>query len=95
MFVRLVQSVSRLNEMERVQEIKVLQSARKKLAVLGFIPNHQKNNHWKFNGRQKSFLICNFLLINSLIIFDVREAKGTEEHMATIFVIVAALASAL
>lgn len=70
-----------------VKELEILQLVKKKMAMMGFVPNQQKNNLWKINGRQKMCLIWYFNGFIFHTVFILREANAIGEYMESIFLI--------
>lgn len=64
--------------------MKIFQVLKKNLAVFGFIPNQQQNNHWKLNVRQKVSLIWHFITLFSYIVFILVDASGIEDNVSAI-----------
>ena len=65
--------------------MKFFQKIQENLAVMGFIPNQQENNHRLFSSRQ-IFCIVKFSIdIISTIVHIFYGADGVEEYMETIY----------
>lgn len=64
----------------------------KKLALIGFVPNQQKNNHRIFSTHQAVYIFLHVWCTSQVAMYVFHVASGIEDYMNSVFTLTVATA---